>query len=120
LPNLWEEQFEPYEKGKHGSYTQEEIGKIGGFKQETVALIRPIYPRLKYLHVNNFSNHDLVQLARIENDRLREALVNYAQHLLSSELQEKATTLSILKKTFSLQFANKEWVPYFLMVSSVI
>lgn len=95
ISRSWEDIFGHYEKGKHGKYSQEDIGKLGGgFSTDNVKRIRPIYPRLKNIiksvHVH-FSNRGLIQFARVENDRLREALVNYSEKLSSDELQEKAT-----------------------------
>lgn len=107
----WESVFGPYEKGKHGETSQEEIGTHGGgFSRELVTLIRPIYGKLNCLHVNisDFSNHDLIQIARVEDDRFRKELIEYSDKLSSDELQERATICNKISKYIVKKLKNVE------------
>lgn len=86
-----------YERYRHNGMTQEKLGKLFGFSRVSVALILPIYPRLKKcLHVNNFSNRDLLNLARVECDFLRECLIEEALKHDSKWIERKATLLNEL------------------------
>jgi hypothetical protein len=61
---------EDWQRYKHGGITQEKLGKMYGFAQQSISLILPIYPKLaEFTNILvNFSNMDLVNLARVEND----------------------------------------------------
>jgi len=94
VSRAWEELFEPYEKYSRGKYKNAEIGRLGGgFSKDVVHKIRPIYSRLNGVlaHISNFSNEALIELARVKNDKLREALVKYAVDLTFTDIREKAT-----------------------------
>jgi len=81
-----------YERYNHNGMTQKKLGELFGYSQPTIAHILPICPRLgKYVHGHTFSNHDLLNLARVEYDLLREWLVEAAKDKDSKWIEKKAT-----------------------------
>jgi len=85
-----------YEAYSH-DLNQEELGRKFGYSQQTIQKILPIYERLKnYVLVRNFTNKDLIQLARVRNNDLRHFLVKTLETKIypSSTLQNLATTLN--------------------------
>ena len=86
-----------YERYSRDGMTQEKLGELFGFSQSSVAGILAIYKRLeKYLHVDTFSNRDLLSLARVESDLLRECFVEAAKDKDSKWIEKKATLLNEL------------------------
>jgi len=81
-----------YERYNHNGMNQKNLGELFGFSRSSVSTILPIYPRLeKCLHVGTFSNRDLLNLARVESDWLREWLVKGATDKDSKWIEKKAT-----------------------------
>jgi site-specific DNA-methyltransferase (adenine-specific)/modification methylase len=89
LSILLNRNYEPY---NHNGMTQERLGELFGFSQPSIANLLPIYSRLRnYLHVNTFSNRDLLNLARVGSDLLREWLVEASRDEDSKWIEKKAT-----------------------------
>jgi len=81
-----------YERYNHNGLTQGKLGELFGFSRPAVAHILPIYPRLgKCVDLHTFSNWDLLNLARVESDLLREWLVDAARDKDSKWIEKKAT-----------------------------
>jgi len=81
-----------YERYKHNGMTQKRLGKLFGFSISSISGILQIYPRLqKFLHVETFSNRDLLNLSRVESDLLRGWLVEEAVKHDSKWIEKKAT-----------------------------
>lgn len=86
-----------YERYKHNGMTQGKLGKLFGFSVSSISGILRIYPKLgKFLHVEHFSNRDLLNLARVESDLLREWLVEEAVKHDSKWIEKKATVCNEL------------------------
>jgi ParB/RepB/Spo0J family partition protein len=86
-----------YERYNHEGMTQEKLGELFGFSRSSISMIVPVYPRLeKCLHVGTFSNRDLLNLARVKSDLLREWFVEIAKDKDSKGIEKKATLLNEL------------------------
>ena len=97
LSKLLSNSYEPYSH----DLNQTELGERFGYSQNSISQILPIYERLKkYLHVDTFSNRDLVQLARVSNEALRTLLVEsmIKKPYSSVTLQKIATALNGVTK----------------------
>ncbi|VVB90727.1 Nucleoid occlusion protein [uncultured archaeon] len=111
LSKLFNEDYDTYSRdGKN----QEWIGQQFGFKQNTVSEILKIHERLKSIDMSilsSYSNRDLIMLARVRNDRFREALVTWAVGIPSSEIQDAASRCNKLsdyidEKTKDVEYRN--------------
>lgn len=99
-----------YEAYSH-DLNQTQVGERFGYTQNSISQILPIYERLqKYLHVDTFSNRDLVQLARVRNNDLRYALVNYASErkISSKTIQKLASNMNTVSKYGVTEALNNE------------
>lgn len=90
-----------------GGLQQKDLAGHFGFAKSSISEIVKIYPRLKNMidkfDMSNFSNRDLLVLARVEGDYLRQELVKRARegNWSSNKIQDKASlcnkALSYLK-----------------------
>jgi len=81
-----------YERYNHNGLTQGRLGEVFGFSQSAIAHILSIYLRLgKYVDLHTFSNWDLLNLARVESDLLREWIVEAARDEDPKWIEKKAT-----------------------------
>jgi len=101
-----------YEAYSH-DLNQEELGRRFGYSQPTMALILPVYERLESIDasiLSGFSNRELTFLARVRNNDLRQALVNYASErkISSDTIQKLASNMNTVSKYGVTEALNNE------------
>lgn len=111
ISRIYKKEKQRIERERKG-VTQEKVGEFYGFSQPSVVHILPIFQRLEEVpHVEPFSNHDLVNLARVKDDRFRTSLVEKAAKgfMKSALIQEKATTSKKLVARATSSGTKKVW-----------
>jgi len=101
--------YEPYSH----DLNQEELGRRFGYSRSTIAHIKPIYENLKSVDISTlsqFSNMNLMLLARVRNNDLRQALVDYASErkISSDTIQKLASNMNSVSKYGVTEAINNE------------